>query len=596
MVTLAVIISKQRTPLDVYCEIKDRLIDMFEAMEPTKPATSYTTARKFMRFIDGVLLEYEDPEALEISIEPHSRTMQVTIMTPNGFFNFVAYKKYDDDYKFNSNYVSHFQVVDYYERIHPKKNQIDTFNNLSHTKSTSKDADYFDAWSITSERVNALLQIRVLLHDHSVTWAIKIIAAYRIYFPDHQYDTIKNKTHPIDREKANSYTYEASQWIFDNKSKWEFSNEHKEFDNNDFGSLNESIRFIIDTEQLTWNAKGILAYLIFYKAIRSVTIEEVYKSARNKHNSTPKGLKNLIDSGYVSESPMGILNITNLLYKETKKYRDSYDTAVRNIIESQSYRETEAMEVEGGGPYRIEKDSFAHNPYLYSSRQNNESKERAPVTGHVYLVKSPDMNLYGFRTSKGFIIPELHALRFDQQKLEVISYFETDDINRMITFVRKNFEDKKVRVDYRKWDNLAQYNWYDLVKEDVLKITDGTFSELMKNKLIQNEKMKNDFLTPGGYVMLFRDEYNAYHLRTTTKANPQNLIWRGSNERITPVIGFLTKDVENLRTHFHEEFKNEKELNGNKEKYLFDEEDVIQRIQSLAMNEKLQINEVITSF
>jgi hypothetical protein len=278
--------------------------------------------------------------------------------------------------------------------------------------------------------------------------------------------------------------------------------------------------------------------------------------------------------------------------------RDLHDEEwLKDSLEDEKQEdEHEVMGMQDGEHYWTQEESYSDddsNPYA-----SKQTKERVAVSGHVYLVRSHDLNLYGFRISKSDIHPDLHAqLNFYDQKypLEVIHYFESDDVNRVIILVRNNFADKKVRVDYKKWGELFQYNWYELDNGDISKITDGTISDLMKRKL-QAVEEKNGFLTPGGYVMLFRDKDNAYHLRTTTKANHRNLIWRGSHESIEPVIGFQTKDVENLREYFHNEFSDKRDFSSNREKYIFDEHDITKRIQSLPQNEDLQIVEVITSF
>lgn len=279
--------------------------------------------------------------------------------------------------------------------------------------------------------------------------------------------------------------------------------------------------------------------------------------------------------------------------------RDCHDEEwLNNSLEEEKQEELEAMEVQDGEDHDwIDEGSYSI-PYRLQQPNN-----RVPVSGNVYLVRSPDLNLYGFRISKGDIHPEVHAqLSFYNQKypLEVIHFFGSDDVNRVIILLRGSFADKKVRVDHSKWAEifqyeLFQYNWYELDKNDISKITDGTISDLMKSKLQAIEE-KNGFLTPGGYVMLFRDKDNSYHLRTTKKANHQNLIWRGNHESIEPVLAFLTKHVENLKDYFHKEFSDNRDFSSNKEKYLFDEYEIKQRIQSLPQNEDLQIVEVITSF
>ncbi|MFC5402395.1 hypothetical protein [Cohnella soli] len=248
-------------------------------------------------------------------------------------------------------------------------------------------------------------------------------------------------------------------------------------------------------------------------------------------------------------------------------------------------------------------DFYPSTPHHYPTHNTEKPKERVPVSGYIYIVKSTDLNLYGFRKSTSDIDPNLHAqLNFSNQKypLETISYFKSNDTNKMFRVVKKKFDSKKVDnynagITFEKWDFLSQSNWYDLSVDDISEITNGNFSEVMQEELTQSEMKKNEFLSPGGYLVLFRDEFNAYHLRSTAKANPQNLIWRGSHEYTKPVIGFLTKDLEKLRGYFHNTFRDKRDFsgNGNKEKYLFNEEEIEQRIRPMALNETLQIVEVI---
>ena len=98
--------------------------------------------------------------------------------------------------------------------------------------------------------------------------------------------------------------------------------------------------------------------------------------------------------------------------------------------------------------------------------------------------------------------------------------------------------------------------------------------------------------------MLFRDKNGAYLLRTTSKRSYQNLISRvHSVDSAKLVIGFLTNDIKRLLNYFHSNFKSYRDSSqhGLRERYLFDELDITQSIQTLSSNEQLQIVEVVTA-
>ncbi|MFX3643399.1 MAG: hypothetical protein ACE3L7_32905 [Candidatus Pristimantibacillus sp.] len=223
-------------------------------------------------------------------------------------------------------------------------------------------------------------------------------------------------------------------------------------------------------------------------------------------------------------------------------------------------------------------------------------KARIPVSGYIYLVKIDKYNVYGFRKTTGDTVRDtLSANNGQKHQPEIVSYFKSDDVNRMFRFVKKQYEDKLVEV---KEDGFFGSNLYDLDQDEILTITSTSFPEIIHEKLNLWDKEKDVSLKPGGYLMLFQDKNGAYLLRTTSQRSYQNLISRAHwVDSAKFVIGFLSNDIKKFLDYFHSNFKSYRDSSqhGLKERYLFDELDITQKIQTLSSNEQLQIVEVVTA-
>lgn len=248
----------------------------------------------------------------------------------------------------------------------------------------------------------------------------------------------------------------------------------------------------------------------------------------------------------------------------------------------------------------IDEVAVATEQPLPCSLERNGENEKGSTEGYVFLIYNPVTELYAFRKSTSDVNPDAYIIsRLKQQRtypMECVGYFKANDVHKMFRFIKKYYNGKLKNLTHDEWPDFWGTDWYRCDQGDVESFKREAETSFYHKKLAESQRKKHSIVL-GGCVAVLKDEFGFYHLRTTKKNGIKSIIRRGNVDRLEPVVGFLTEDVNRFKEYFKNVFAFHRlpEGNGNRERYKFGKEEMV-RIANLENVDSLQVLETIVDF